>query len=332
MTNLNILKIIVENIKSKELLLNKKVDLDAIYNFFKKIETDKTRFNYAYLNYIIYHNISKETVAKRKTTSRDFEDILAVIFNGVITDEERRFNSNEDKFYLENETITGFAISNKREKADVKIGNDYFISVKTLMQNNKEINFGSLEKTTLFSGFNIEKHLNERKGFNSEKIGLGSKPRLINLLNEIKNQNQFHKFTQRFTKLIKFVFADDLIILIKDKKKAELYLIKGVDFVNLLIKNSKTPEKLTSIINRWEGNSVRMNREPIIKIGKKINLDFNFLDEHIINKLLKTEEKISQYFIEYVNTYPNNEQYKKLIIAECDMVLNEIDANITKLV
>jgi len=62
------------------------------------------------------------------------------------------------------------------------------------MQNNKEINFGSLEKTTLFSGFNIEKFLNERKGVSSEKIGLGSKQRLYNLLYEIKKQNQYNKF------------------------------------------------------------------------------------------------------------------------------------------
>jgi len=332
MTNLNILKIIIENIKTKEPELKKKVSLDSIYHFFKKTETDKNRFNYAYLNYILYNNISKETVAKRKTTSRDFEDILATIFDGTITDEEKRGNLNEDKFYLENETITGFAVSNKREKADVKIGEDYFVSVKTLMQNNKEINFGSLEKTTLFSGFNVEKYLNERKGVNSERIGLGSKPRLLNLLNEIKNQNQFNKFTKRFSNLIKFVFSDDLIILIKDKTKIDLYLIKGEDFVNLLIKSSKTPEKLTSIVNRWEGNSIRMNREPIMKIGKKIHIDFDFLDDHIINKLLKTEEKISKYFIEYVNKYPNNQKYKKLIFDECDAVLSDIDINIDKLV
>ncbi len=332
MTNLNILKIIIENIKRKESTLNKTINLNSIYYFFKKTETDKNKFNYAYLNYYLYNNISKETVAKRKTTSRDFEDVLATIFNGTVTDEEKRDNSNEKKFYLENETITGFALSNKREKADVKIGKNYFVSVKTLMQDNKEINFGSLEKTTLFSGFNVEKYLNERKGVGSEKIGLGSKPRLLNLLNKIKKQNQYSKFKKRFTNLVKFVFSDDLIILIKDETKIDLYLIDGDDFVNLLIKNSKSPKNLTSIVNRWEGNSIRMNREPIMKIGKKIHLDFNFLDKHIINKIIKTEEKISKYFIEYVNKYPNNKKYKKLIFDECDVILSEIDINIDNLI
>ncbi len=332
MTNLNILKIIIENIKHKDPELDKKINLDLIFNFFKKVETDKKRFNYAYLNYFLYNNISKEDVARRKTTSRDFEDVLSIIFNGVITDEEKRGNLNENNFYLENETITGFAVSNKREKADVRIGEDYFVSVKTLMQNNKEINFGSLEKTTLFSGFGVEKYLYERKGVNSDKIGLGSKPRLLNLLNEIHRQNQYEKFKKRFSDLVSFVFSDDLVILIKDKKKINLYLVKGDDFIKLLKEYSDTPEKLVSVVNRWEGNSIRMNREPIMKIGKEINLDFTFLDTHIIDKLLKTEEKISKYFIEYVNKYPDNEKYKKLIFEECDLVLSEIDLNIDNLI
>ncbi|MFZ2621279.1 MAG: hypothetical protein WAX85_03190 [Minisyncoccia bacterium] len=332
MTNLNILKIIIDTINSKEKVSTEKVGLKVIYNFFKKLETEKNKFNYAYLNYYLYNNISKETVAKRKTTSRDFEDILATIFDGVITDEEKRVNSNKLNFYLENETITGFAISNKREKSDVRIGGNYFLSVKTLMSDNKEINFGSLEKTTLFSGFNVEQYLNERKGVNSEKIGLGSKPRLLNLLNGIKKHNQYNKFRKRFSNLVKFVFSDDLIILIKDKTKITLYFIEGDKFAQLLEEKSSTPENLVTIINRWEGNSIRMNREPIFGIGKKINLDFSFLDKHVINKILKTEDKISQYFIEYVNSYPNNIKYKKMIIDECSAVFKEIDKDINILI
>jgi len=85
------------------------------------------------------------------------------------------------------------------------------------------------------------------------------------------------------------------------------------------------------VVNRWEGNSIRMNREKIMKIGKRVHLDFDFLDNHIINKLLNTEEKISMYFIKYVNEYPNNHKYKKLIFDECDTILSEIDTNINKL-
>jgi len=142
MTNLSVLKIIIEDIKNKDPRFRKNVDLDLIISFFKKVEKDKSKFNFAYLNYFLYNNISKEDVAKRKTTSRDLEDVLAVIFNGDVTDEEKRDNTNDKNFYLENETITGFALSNKREKADIKFNKDYYNSVKTLMMNNSEINFG----------------------------------------------------------------------------------------------------------------------------------------------------------------------------------------------
>lgn len=332
MTNLNILKIIVETIKSRESILDRSVNLRVIHSFFKKLEINKSKFNYAYINYYLYNNISKEAVAKRKTTSRDFEDILAAIFNGKVTDEEKRENSNNSKFYLENETITGFALSNKREKADIKFGKSYLLSVKTLMHDNKEINFGSLEKVTLFSGFNIEKYLNERKGTNLEEIGLGSKPRLLKLLNKIKKQNKYNKFKKRFSELIKFVFSDDLIILVKDAKKIDLYFIEGKKFTKLLTNKSSSPENLITIVNRWEGNSIRMDRGPIFNIAEKISLNFNFLDKHIINKILKTEDRISRYLIEYVNSYPNNIKYKKLILDECNTILQEIDINIDNLI
>jgi len=332
MTNLSVLKIIIEDIKNKDPRFRKNVDLDLIISFFKKVEKDKSKFNFAYLNYFLYNNISKEDVAKRKTTSRDLEDVLAVIFNGDVTDEEKRDNTNDKNFYLENETITGFALSNKREKADIKFNKDYYNSVKTLMMNNSEINFGSFEKTTLFSGFGVEKYLSERKGVVSEKIGLGSKPRLLNLLNKIKNQGQYSKFKKRFSNLVEFVFSDDLIILIKDKRKMDLYFIKGKKFTDLLIKKSASPEGFISVINRWEGNSIRMNRDQILDIGKKIHLNFDFLEDHIVNEIIKTEERISKYFIAYVNKYPENDKYKELIFNECERILDKIDSNINNLI
>ena len=100
MTTLNILKIIIENIKNKENVLNQNIDLKIISNFFKKVKTDKNKFNYAYLNYYLYNNISNEIVAKRKTTSRDFEDIIATIFDGSITDENKRENINIENFIV----------------------------------------------------------------------------------------------------------------------------------------------------------------------------------------------------------------------------------------
>lgn len=178
----------------------------------------------------------------------------------------------------------------------------------------------------------MEKYLSERKGVVSEKIGLGSKPRLLNLLNKIKNQGQYSKFKKRFSNLVEFVFSDDLIILIKDKRKMDLYFIKGKKFTDLLIKKSASPEGFISVINRWEGNSIRMNRDQILDIGKKIHLNFDFLEDHIVNEIIKTEERISKYFIAYVNKYPENDKYKELIFNECERILDKIDSNINNLI
>jgi hypothetical protein len=184
MTNLNILKIIVESIKLKSKLDFNDINISHIIEFFKELSFNQSKFNSAYLHYFLYHHICKDSVAKRKTTSRDFEDILATIFNGVITDEFKRTNKNNTQWFLESDMITGSAISNKREKSDIIFYQDiekdkfYELSIKTLMHNNKEINFGSFEKITLFGGFKTEEFLTERR--TNKLIGLGSKQQLKN--------------------------------------------------------------------------------------------------------------------------------------------------------
>ena len=71
----------------------------------------------------------------------------------------------------------------------------------------------------------------------------------------------------------------------------DFYFIEGEKFTKLLEEKSSTPEFLTTIVNRWEGNSIRMNREPILKVATKISLNFNFLDKHIITEITNTEQK-----------------------------------------
>ena len=333
MTNLQTLKIIAESIKAKSKSSFNDVNILALASFFEELSTSKSKFNSAYLYYFLYHNICKESVAKRKTTSRDLEDILATIFDGTITDEFKRKNKNEKSWFLENDIITGSAVSNKREKSDIvfdKGENIYELSVKTLMQSNKEINFGSFEKITLFGGFGIEDFLTERG--KKKTIGLGSKPQLQKLLENIQENGHYKNFKNRFCELANFVFSEDLVILIKNKTVMNLYFVKGQDFVNLLHRISCSPKEFITLINRWEGNSIRMNRQKILEIAIHIELDFSFLDEHIISDIINLEEKISTYLIHYVNTYPHNQKYKELIFAECNKIITTIDKNINNLI
>ena len=332
MTNLNILKIITESIKLKSKTDFDTVNVDILAQFFEELSTSKSKFNSAYLHYFLYHNICKESIAKRKTTSRDLEDVLATIFDGTITDEFKRTNKNDDNWFLENDIVTGSAISNKREKSDIvfdKGENIYEISVKTLMQNNKEINFGSFEKITLFGGFGIEGLLTERG--KKKTVGLGSKPQLKALLEKLQENNFYDKFQARFCELVKFVFSEDLIVLVKNKTVMDLYFVKGQDFVDLLCNISNSPQEFITLINRWEGNSIRMDRSKILEIATHIRLDFHFLEDHLVSEIVSLEEKIATYFIKYVNSYPENSQYKELIFAECDKIIGKIDVNINNL-
>jgi hypothetical protein len=260
------------------------------------------------------------------------EDILATVFGGMITDEFKRTNKNDSDWFLENDIVTGSGVSNKREKSDIvfdKNKNLYEISVKTLVQKNTEINFGSFEKITLFGGFGVESFLAERK--NTQLLGLGSKPRLKKLLEKLVEDGNYEKFRARFCELVKFVFSEDLVVLIKNKTVMDLYFIKGQDFVSLLCDISCSPQEFVTLVNRWEGNSIRMDRTRILKIATHIQLNFDFLEDHIISKIINLEEKIASYLIQYVNSYPNNQKYKKLIFEECDKVIENIDSNINTL-
>lgn len=69
---------------------------------------------------------------KEKRVLRFFEDFLAVLFNGTVSDELKRKNlSYEVSDYFLN--VKDKIASNRREKADICFGN-YPLSVKTLMQ------------------------------------------------------------------------------------------------------------------------------------------------------------------------------------------------------
>lgn len=114
-------------------------------------------------------------MAKRKTSARVFEDMLAILFQGIVSDTQQRKNlSYEVPNYFSN--VKDKIASNRREKADI-IFKNYSISLKTLMQDNHEINMGSFEKSVLFDWLKVDDYLNERKS--KSGAGLGSKSQLL---------------------------------------------------------------------------------------------------------------------------------------------------------
>lgn len=170
MLNIEILSLV-----SNSLNKDQNITLDSFKNVFNGLVENKDKFKNSYLNLYIYEKFCKtKDIQSRKTSARDFEDFLAAVFGGEVTDSTIRHNKNEDNIFVENNFITEWVVNNRREKADILYKNGFKLTVKTLVESNKEINMGAFEKKALFSEFDIVQFLEERVSSN-KGIGLGSK-------------------------------------------------------------------------------------------------------------------------------------------------------------
>ena len=323
---LHSIKLIRDYLVDKRIVKAETTCIDDIFNFFSYLEKNQNKFNSLYiLNYLRLYIVSDD-VAKRKTSARVFEDLLAILFNGEVADGKKRKNIKHDVpeyFNLVKDKIAG----NKREKIDIVFNNEYGISLKTLMMSNKEINLGSFEKKVLFDGLNVTKYLTERK--TDEEIGLGSKPRLKKLLLKIKSNGDYNTFSDRFTKMFDFIFADDFILAIKDKTKLHLYFFTGEEFTSLIASKVDDIDSLIEIVNRWEGNSIRIDREKLLEsCTRKIILDLSILDATVIESVNKMDYKLHQTYIEYFNGVDKS-NLKEDLNEQIKNLFDEFDSNIT---
>lgn len=336
--NHGILKLLREILIQKNILKLEYKNIEEIVSTTNMIVDTKENFNSAYLLNYLYQNISSKDIAKRKTTARDLEDYLSILFNGKITDETKRENKDFKIDNIENDFITNFTVSNKREKADIVFTHNFAMSVKTLMPDNYEINLGSFEKTALFYELDVYDFLGERKGKNGElnneivKIGLGSRVLLKNLLLLIKEKGKYEIFKIRFLKMLKEIFADDMLIAIKNDVVMDLYFIKSNDFYKLFENNIDNIENFMSIVNRWEGNSIRVNREEFLKIGTLVKLDFDFIKDSILQYFSEFETKTTNILIKYINDVKNKSIYQKEMCDEIERIINLIEEKIKGIV
>ena len=139
------IKVISAYLRKKGLITNHLSGIKDIYSFFTHLQNHKNKFYALYIYNYLFNFISSDEVAKRKTSARVFEDLLAIIFDGEVADTKIRKNLNyEPSDYFIN--VKDKIASNRREKADLIFANNYSFSVKTLCSDNKEINMGSFEK------------------------------------------------------------------------------------------------------------------------------------------------------------------------------------------
>ncbi len=332
--NHGILKLLREILLQKEVLKSKYTNIEEIISATNILLDTKENFNSAYLLNYLYQNISAKEIAKRKTTARDLEDYLSILFNGKITDETKRENKDIKIEKIENDFITHFTISNKREKADIVFNDDFVMSIKTLMPNNDEINLGSFEKTALFYELDVYDFLGERKGKSGKlgseivKIGLGSTSLLKNLLLLLQEKGKYEVFKSRFLKMAKEIFADDMLIAIKNDVVMDLYFIKSNDFYSLFERNIDNIDNFISIVNRWEGNSMRVSREEFLKIGVLVRLDFGFIKDSILQYFSEFETKTTNILIKYINDVDNKLVYQQEMCDEIERIISLIEEKI----
>lgn len=322
----------VLNIIGESLHIEEQVNLETFRRTFADLILNKKKFKNAYLTLYIFEKFCKtRDVQTRKTSARDFEDFLSAISGGRLADSTTRHNTNQNNIFVENQFITEWVINNKREKADIIYANGYKLTVKTLVEVNREVNMGAFEKKALFSELDIVQYLEERISSNNG-IGLGSKPQLLSLLKRIKAEGNWNKFADRFIAMSDSIFDDDVILFIKSSENPRLFLINSEIFKMKLVECVVSPELFIKLINRWEGNNIRMDRGVLVSGIEPIILDFSYLNKHIVSFINENISKITKSFILYIEDFDNKESHKKNILGLCEETLDNIDINISDLI
>jgi len=329
---LNTIRLIKDYMIQKNVLNHETTHIDDIYYFFQYLNSKENnkKFNSLYILNYIYSFIVSDEVAKRKTSARVFEDLLAILFNGIVTDTEVRKNLKHEVpeyFQLTKDKIAG----NKREKIDLLFKNNYGVSVKTLMIDNKELNLGSFERKVLFDGFEVSEYLKERKADGKANIGLGSKPQLRNLMNCLVQNNYYSTFQERLSNMYNFIFSDDMILAIKDNTKFELYFFTGEEFTTIISERVNDIEQLLEVVNRWEGNSIRIDRRLLLESAKrKVIIDLSMLNETIMKLINDFDEQLHLSYVQYFNE-KENQSFKKNILVQLEKLFIIFEQNMEEL-
>ncbi|PWW27209.1 hypothetical protein [Chryseobacterium sp. AG844] len=250
--------------------------------------------------------LNHPAIYKEKYTANALETRLALLGDGRTSDDLPKTNPTinilleEEKIQKIPSEIFTKICSNFREKGDLifynpRLDTSYKISIKSLVPENNEINFGAFDFTSLIQGILDPAFLalGERKSKITEthndtifEIGRGSKAQLQQLFNYVNALGKLEEFIERWEIVFEGVFKEDIIIYIKDYNKCRIYLLTNTDFKRCISDSLRNHwhEFSKSAINRWEGNSIRMDKNVILRYCSfKIDREFSdFFDESTI--------------------------------------------------
>jgi len=264
--------------------------------------------------------VNHPSVSADSSSAKILEKRLTAVCDGRLCDQIRKSNV-DVRLLLSNESLQKLAdiniqsiSSNYREKGDViffdsQRDSSYKISVKSLLTSNKEINFGSFQYDTLVQNLAPADIVNikERKGIDKVidgkiyKVGKGSRALLKGLYLLLEDEGTLDAFIERFMIIFKAVFQNDIFIYIKDYDYLEFYLLTKEDFERC-VKDSLCEHinDDNNVINRWEGNGIRMDRTIILKYCSKrfkIAFDELFDTSAITGKLAELQASKSKILL-----------------------------------
>lgn len=271
-------------------------------NFKESLEDND--FDAVFLASILFNFVTSVEVRDRKTTSRVFEDIFSSLFETVATDNSYRTNPIVPNDILELDSLTQsytWRISsdlagNKREKADLSIGN-YQISLKTLKgfivdeskslvdrSLNEELNIGSFSFRALFVGIlsdDVLSNLSDRRG------GLGSGSQIRReVLDPIKKMNKQIEFHNRLKLFLNYVYCEDVYIVLKSHLRITFYLIPNESFVSCLeLLYIMDEPHFETVWYRWENNNLRIRWLKLIEYLDSYKLKYYMIDIDLHNSL-----------------------------------------------
>jgi len=289
-----------------------------ISKFFRKLEEElkKDDINAQIISNYLHYSIASEEKRKRKVTARDFEDFVATVFNGKVMDNESRKNEISVDLKDIDEFASKYASSNRREKMDINFGK-FGVSVKTFVPDNKEINMGSFAREALFHQF-----LTQKEYGGERKSGLGSKPQMLVLFKKIYDSGKWDSFSKRYESMINTIFVDDMLNVVKGGNYLDVYILSGKDFRKLMIKKfKKGPESAISIINRYEGNSIRINREPVFSASELIKFDFTKIDDSKLREIYASFENMEKSVFENLNNKRSLNDLKGVLISMIEKIM-----------
>lgn len=277
----------------------------------------KENFDGLLIGNIFFAFVTDEEVRDRQVTSRIFEDIFSGLFSLLPTDKGYRSNpvaieelKKLDVFCNEDWLISTDLSGNKREKTDVHLGK-YEVSLKTLKgpvfnekgkvidkNFNAELNVGSLSYRALLKGILTDDQISRLK---DRKGGLGSASQIrTNMLDPIKALNKRQVFLERLSLFMKYVYSDDVFIVLKSHYQIKFILIPAESFTQSIIDlYNKKENEFEKVWYRWENNNLRFRWVSMLDYMDEFKLNYTVVNIDLSkaksNKSVKDFlEKISQ--------------------------------------